>query len=76
MKITPKQADALLTLRNGARSAYPGLHMGTLQALERKGFVVAKRGLGSMAMPQTAIKWFLTLAGREFCDWKAAVGHP
>lgn len=64
MKVTDKQMQHLQVLAGGERSAYPGLHMGTLAALERKKLVTAERGLGSMAMPRSATKWRLTDAGR------------
>lgn len=65
MKLTNKQAEALIKLRDhGPRCAYPGLHMGTLNTLQYRGLVTSKGGLGSMAMPHTTIKWTITPAGR------------
>lgn len=64
MKLTEKQTQHLQALLGGARGAYPGLHMGVLNSLSLKGLVEASRGLGSMAMPHTAIKWRITDAGR------------
>lgn len=61
--VSKKQWECLDSISAGERSAYPGLSMATLGALERKGLVHAKRGLGSMAFPHTAIKWSLTTAG-------------
>jgi len=64
LKLSSKQRQHLVALCNGERSAYPGLHLGTLNSLETKGLVRAKRGLGSIAMPHTSIKWCITDAGR------------
>jgi hypothetical protein len=38
--------------------------MDTLEALERRGFVVAKRGLESIAFLHTSIGWRITPEGR------------
>lgn len=65
MKLTDKQRQHLLALAAGERGAYPGLHVGVLSSLERKGMVVAKRGLGSIAFPHTSIRWRITDAGRK-----------
>lgn len=65
MKLTDKQIQHLQALAGEERGAYPGLHMGVLNSLSLKKFVVARYGLGSMAMPRTAIKWRITDAGRE-----------
>ena len=46
------------------RSAYPGLHMRTLEALEARELLRSVSGRGSMFSPSTAISWFLTDAGR------------
>lgn len=64
MKITDKQRQHLQALVGGQRGSYPGLHMGILHSLEKKGLVHARYGLGSIAMPHTAIKWAMTDAGR------------
>jgi hypothetical protein len=67
MKLTEKQKEHLKVLCDGSgpRSAYRNsLHMGILKSLEDKGLVRAWRGLGSIAMPHTAIKWSITDAGR------------
>lgn len=64
MKITPAQYRHLEALRDGPRSSYPGLHMGVLNSLSLKGLAKAKFGLGSIAMPHTAVKWSLTDEGR------------
>jgi hypothetical protein len=68
MKITDKQRQHLQVLAGGERSAYPGLHMGILSSLEAKGLVTATLGLGSIAMPHTAIKWRLTDDGRKLVE--------
>lgn len=65
MKLSMMQKETLGFLeRNGEQSAYPHLNMGILASLERKDLVSAKRGLGSMATPRTAIKWNITDTGR------------
>jgi DNA-binding PadR family transcriptional regulator len=63
--ISEKHIQHLMALKGGERSAYPGLHMGTLQALERKGLVTSRHGLGSMFMPRNSINWRITDAGRK-----------
>ena len=64
-KLTNRQAEALIKLRDGGpRCAYPGLHLGTLNALSLRGLVSAQYGVGSIAMPHTSIKWTITDAGR------------
>lgn len=64
-KMTNRQAEALIKLRDhGPRSAYPGLHLGSLNSLLQKGLVTAKYGPGSIAMPHNAIIWRITPAGR------------
>ncbi len=65
MKLTDKQRQHLQALTGEERGAYPGLHMGVLASLERKKMVAARRGLGSIAMPHTSIKWRITDAGRK-----------
>lgn len=37
--------------------------LGTLDALQRRGFLRAQRGLGSMAFPHTSIRYTITKAG-------------
>lgn len=65
VKLTNRQVEALIKLRDyGPRSAYPGLHMGTLNTLGYRGLVTSKGGLGAMAMPHTSIQWTITPAGR------------
>ena len=64
MKLSSKQRQHLIVIRDGERSAYPDMHMGTLNSLENRGLVRSKRGLGSIAMPHTSIKWRITDAGR------------
>ena len=52
VKLTNAQSEALIKLRDhGPRSAYPGISLGTLQSLAKRGLVNATYGLGSMAMP-------------------------
>lgn len=64
-KLTKAQRETLAALEKVAeRGAYPGLSLGTLGALERRGLAKAKAGIGSMAMPHTAIRWSITPAGR------------
>jgi hypothetical protein len=63
MKLTDKQRQHLQVLAAGERSAYPGLHMGTLQSLQRKGLAIARHQPGSMAMPHVCIQWRLTESG-------------
>ena len=46
------------------RPSYPGLSLGTLNALERRGYVASKRGTGSIAFPHTSIQWRITESGR------------
>jgi L-asparaginase/Glu-tRNA(Gln) amidotransferase subunit D len=70
-KLSNMQAEALIKLRDhGPRSAYPGLHMGTLKSLAQRGLVVESYGPGSMSMPHTSIIWRITSAGR------AALSEP
>ncbi len=47
------------------RGAYPGLSLGTLYALERRGLVRCAMPIGSTAFPQNAIRWTITKAGRD-----------
>lgn len=65
MKLTKLQIMHLLALAPGERSSYPGLNLGVLNSLERKGLVSAKRGLGSVFMPRNAIKWCITPEGSK-----------
>lgn len=66
MKLSKSQYEHLGLLSDGEwRSAYPGLHMGTLAALESRKLVRSKGGIGSIAMPHTAIKWQITAAGKK-----------
>jgi hypothetical protein len=65
VKLTNMQAEALIKLRDhGPRSAYPGLHLGTLWSLAKRELVSESYGIGSMAMPHTCIKWSITPTGR------------
>lgn len=67
--LTNRQAEALIKLRDqGERSAYPGIHLGTLNSLSLRGLVTAKRQVGSIAMPHTSILWRLTDAGRALIN--------
>ncbi len=63
--LTKRQKMALARLSDSASCAYTipaGLN--TLEALERRGLVSARRGVGSISMPHTAIIWRITDAGR------------
>ena len=62
-KLTGHQIECLKALSAGPRSAYPGLHMGSLSTLARQKLVSASYGLGSMFSPQTNITWRITNAG-------------
>lgn len=63
--LTNRQSEALIKLRDhGPRCAYPGIHLGTLNALSLRGMVRADYLLGSLAFPSTSIKWSITEKGR------------
>lgn len=62
-KLTSSQIKCLRALSGGPRSAYPGLHMGSLKALSHEKLASAGYGLGSMFSPQTNIIWSITDAG-------------
>lgn len=66
MRLTEAQRNALRVLKkDGQRSAYPGLKMATLQALQKRGLVKAYRGqLGAMAFPRSRVLWSITDSGR------------
>lgn len=65
MSLSRAQIEHLKALdRDGPRSAYPGLRLGTLYALRNRGLVESKSGPGSMAFPQVSIEWSITGAGR------------
>jgi hypothetical protein len=65
VKLSKAQRIALEKLRDeGERCAYPGISLGTLNSLSLKGLVSAKRGLGSIAMPHTSIRWKITDSGK------------
>lgn len=50
-------------------SAYSAhVRMDTLEALERRGFVEAQRGLGSIAFPHTSTGWRITEVERRALD--------
>jgi hypothetical protein len=68
MKLSAKQTATLTALLPGERGAYPGLHLGTLESLERRGLAASRAGAGSIFSPQTGIKWRLTLAGRAIIN--------
>lgn len=64
-KLTNSQTKALIKLRDhGPRGAYPGILMGTLNALSLRGLVKAKYGPGSAFAPHTCIEWSITAKGR------------
>jgi hypothetical protein len=65
--LTAAQRNALLVLAeyNTPVSSYSsGLSQVQLAALARKGLVFRFMGLGSIAMPRTAIKWSISELGR------------
>ena len=62
-KLSQKMTDHLMALVAGERSAYPGLSLGTLQALEKRKLVACRYESGSMAFPQNCIQWRLTVEG-------------
>ena len=64
-KLTGHQIECLKALKAGPRSAYPGLHMGSLNALALNQLVKANHRLGSMFSPHVNIMWSLTDAGRD-----------
>jgi len=66
MKLTEAQRKHLRALAAcGRRSAYPGLRLNTLKALYDRKLVAADYGtLGVFFSPQTAIKFWITPAGR------------
>lgn len=66
MKLSKAQYETLGLLSNGEwRSAYPGLNMRTLAALEARNLVRSKGGFGSVFLPRTAKKWQITSAGKK-----------
>ena len=74
MKLSPNQIRTMAALSEKPwRGAFPGLSLGTLNSLEKRGLVRSAHGIGSMAFPHTSIKWTLTDAGRE--AWLEAVGR-
>lgn len=66
MKISPRQREALAKLADATQATAYDLRIGmnTLEALEGRGLLTARRGLGSMAFPHTSIQWRITPAGR------------
>jgi hypothetical protein len=64
--LTVVQSSALSKLADGESSAYRlRAGLGTLRSLEKRGLVVSRGGLGSMAFPHTSIQWRITEAGRN-----------
>lgn len=65
-KLTKAQINTLAVLAATAewRGSYPGLLLGTLNALSLRHLVDAKLERGSMLLPNTNIKWRITPAGR------------
>ncbi len=62
--LTKAQLAALAKLGEGESSAYRmKVSLKTLWALEARGLVRPRGGLGSMAFPQS-MSWFITDAGR------------
>lgn len=66
-KLSPLQLSTLIAiaLAPEGRGAYPKLKLNTLESLERRGLVQAKRGVGSISMPHTSIRWYITKSGKE-----------
>jgi len=64
-KLSPRMIETLKALENGERGSYPGLSLGTLNALSLRQLVAARYEQGSMAFPHTSIKWRLTSEGRS-----------
>ena len=53
--------------KDGERSSYPGLKLGTLTSLHKRGLVRSRNdGPGAMWSPQTVIKFSLSEAGRQY----------
>lgn len=66
MKLSATMERHLVTLaKDGVRSAYPGLSLGTLHSLDKRNLVKARHETGSLFFPHTHIKWALTKAGKE-----------
>ena len=66
MKLNELQRETLSAVASDAwRSAYPGLKMNVLYALEVRGLVASRGGVGAIAMPTIVIKWGITKFGRE-----------
>ena len=65
-KVTKPQADALekLASRDGGSAYSLRLTLGTLGALQRKGYAKSKHHLGSIWSPHVNISWYITDAGR------------
>jgi hypothetical protein len=72
--LTPAMITALKALHEEqCRSAYPGLSLGTLNALAARGLVAARHPVGSMAFPHTSIVWSMTEKGyAALSDWEAS----
>lgn len=58
-------ATLKVLFKEGERSSYPGLKRGTLAALQSRGLVVSRGGLGAMFSPATGIKWRISAAGER-----------
>ena len=68
-KLSERQVEALRALKDDPwRCAYPGLHLGTLNALALRKLVKAKHDLGSMLAPNVNIRWALTEEGQKALD--------
>lgn len=73
--LSSKMADVLSRLRDGKPQSSYDLRatLTTMRALEGRGLVTSKHGLGSMAFPQSSIMWRITNAGlRATLEGKAS----
>ena len=65
--MSPLQLATLRILaKDGERSAYPGLNMGTLQSLHNRGFLRVRHEIGAMFSPKTSVKWSISENGRRY----------
>lgn len=64
--VTKPQVKALekLASRDGGSAYSLRCTLGTLSALERKGYAKSKHGIGSIFSPHVNITWYITDAGR------------
>lgn len=70
MKLSNRMKEALAAVvREPGRSAYPGLSLATLNALEGRRLVKSRQGFGSLFCPRTHIEWRATVAGVEELAW-------